>query len=113
MSDFFSGFGYGLSRSLLGFTSFGLQSRFIKPTMYKIANSPEYLSTCYADLESPSGLSSIVDGGMAINNSYTGGFTGLALGGVLPLVNFNSCGFGGYSFGLGGYSSVFGGGFYC
>lgn len=113
MSDFFSGFTYGLSRSLVGLATFGLRSRYINPTMYNIANSSTYLSTCYADLDSPSGLSSLLDGGMAINNSYNGGFTGLALGGVVPLVDFNSCEFGGYSFGLGGYSSCFGGRFYC
>ena len=39
-----------------------------------------YLATCFADLDSPTGLTSWVDGGYALNRQYYGGCTGISYG---------------------------------
>ena len=79
-------FGYGFGLGFGGFCS---------PAYNAFNPSSAYLSTCYCDLDQPTGLSSWVDGGRSINWPYK------ASG------SFRYSGFGGFG-GLGCF-----GGWYC
>ncbi|MBO6273058.1 hypothetical protein J6O48_09825 [bacterium] len=114
------GFERGLSYSLYNRYSFGslLLNGFYNTAMYSISQDPLYFSSCYADLDSPSGFSSVIDGGRAINNSYyNNGFTGYTIGGFLPVVECTPYSFTGYSsplgLGLGLGFGGYGGCLYC
>ena len=116
MSDFLKGLGYGLCNNRYSFGSL-LFDGYRRGALYNISQSPLYMSSCYADLDSPSGLSSVLDGGYAINAPYYGnGFTGYTLGGCIPLVTCDPYAFGGYRGGFGfglGMGLGFGGFCYC
>ena len=99
MSNFLSGFCFGLTLSSrcnymgFGFGGFGFGGFGYGYGYGCGIPSAQYLSTCYCDLEQPTGLNSLVDNGWAINGPYRNPF------------GFTSC----YSpFGLG-----FGFGMYC
>lgn len=82
-----------MSRSSYGFgcgLGFGLGfGGFHSPAYNAFNPSTSYLSTCYCDLDQPTGLSSWVDGGRSINWPYKtsgsinccGGFGGFGFGG--------------------------------
>ena len=90
--DFADGFVGGYNRSRYGF---GFYTGFYRP-IYSFNNSLNYLSTCTADLDCPSGLSSPLFGGQP----------GVTFGGhgndyLLSCNNYGFGGFGGFGLGLG------------
>ena len=100
---FWNGFARGYARS----TTFGaltvasaLANRYgynswLNPAYsYSYMYDTSYIATCFTDLDSPSGLTSWVDGGYAINRPYYGGYTG------------NGYGIGGWGVALGTLGSV-------
>ena len=112
MSDFFNGFGFGLAMS----TRFSMFNNCYGYGFgcipYDGVPSTGYLQTCYLDLDQPSGLNSVVDGGWAVNGIYRNTFN------FSPYATSAGYGFGGFGlggFGFGGYGlGGFGfGGFYC
>lgn len=97
MSDFLRGFGFGLALSTrCNFGGFGFGYGFGR---YTGIPSTRYLQTCYVDLEQPTGLSTLVDGGWALNGGYrcAGGYSGFSS----PMV-FRNYTYTSYNFGLGG-----------
>lgn len=100
--SFGSDLAYGLSLSLAQSTRFGMLSLATRGNLGCFSNF-NYGDTFYCDLDQPTGLSSWVDGGYALNNygylgngqfigGYSNGYTGYAS----PFIGFGFGGFGGF-----------------
>ena len=104
MSDFGNAFCYGFASARFGALSFLNRGYYgYGLTQEAVLNSPMIFS-CYADLDSPSGLSSAIPSvNYAMNRSFMGGMSGFT---------YPTLGFGGFGY-CGGFGGFGGFGYWC
>ncbi|MCD8378636.1 MAG: hypothetical protein LUB59_07615 [Candidatus Gastranaerophilales bacterium] len=120
-----SSFALGLANGLTTGLTFGTLALAARGGYYNTGLYNNYLDTCYADLDSPSGMTSWLDGGYMINNygyigdstfvgGYHNGYTGFSYFGM-PVscgIGYGGLGLNSFAFGT-GLGLGMGWGLYC